>query len=72
MPIKISQQFDAGAIEIIAASHPQQIDLHIRKDSHADFAQWFYFRLQGARGEACQLRFLNAGQATFPGGWENY
>ena len=72
MSIKISQQFDAGAIEIIDATNPQQIDLHIRKDSHADFAQWFYFRLQGARNEACQLRFLNAGQTTFPGGWENY
>lgn len=72
MPIKISHQFDAGAIDIVNASDPQQIDLRIRKDSHADFTQWFYFRLQGARGQACTLRFLNAGQTTYPGGWENY
>ncbi|GAA4014856.1 M14 family metallopeptidase [Actimicrobium antarcticum] len=72
MPIKISHQFDAGAIDVISAVNPQQIDLHIRKDSHAEFAQWFYFRLQGARGEACNLRFLNAGKTTYPAGWNDY
>jgi murein tripeptide amidase MpaA len=72
MPIKISHQFDSGAIEIVRADSPQAIHLKIRKDSHADFTQWFYFRLQGARGEACAMRFLNAAQATYPAGWENY
>lgn len=72
MPIKISQQFDAGAIEVVRADTPQAIDLNIRKDSHADLAQWFHFRLQGARGEACTLRLLNAGQAIFADGWKNY
>lgn len=72
MPIKISQQFDAGAIEVLRAENPQAIELNIRKDSHADFAQWFYFRLQGARDQSCSIRFLNAGQAAYPQGWENY
>src|SRR3990167_8279747 len=72
MSIKISHEFDAGAIEVKRADHPQSIDLHLRKDSHADIMQWFYFRLQGARGEACTIRFLNAGQAIFRAGWENY
>ncbi|MBC7499155.1 MAG: carboxypeptidase family protein [Herminiimonas sp.] len=72
MPLKISHQFDAGAIEILKADLPQAIDLNIRKDSHADFTQWFYFRLQGAREEACTIRFMNAGQCTYPGGWEDY
>ena len=72
MPIKISQQFDAGAVEVLRADTPQAIDLNIRKDSHADISQWFYFRLQGARGEQCIMRFLNAGQATYPAGWEDY
>ena len=72
MPLKISHQFDAGAIEIVRIDGPAAIELNIRKDSHADFLQWFYFRLQGARGEACTLRFLNAAQAAFPGGWQNY
>jgi murein tripeptide amidase MpaA len=72
MPINISQQFDAGAIEVARADSPETIELRIRKDSHADFTQWFYFRLQGARDKACTMRFLNAGQTTYPAGWENY
>jgi murein tripeptide amidase MpaA len=72
MPIKISQQFDAGSIEVICAESPQHIDLNIRKDSNAEFLQWFYFRLQGARDEACTIRFLNAAQAAFPDGWNGY
>jgi len=72
MPIKISHQFEAGAIEVVRADSPSTIELNIRKDSHADFLQWFYFRLQGARDQECVMRFLNAGQATYPQGWKNY
>ncbi len=72
MSIKISSQFDAGAIEVVNATSANAIDLNIRKDSHADIIQWFYFRLQGAQGQACSIRFLNAGQAAYPAGWEDY
>ncbi|HEX8886028.1 MAG TPA: M14-type cytosolic carboxypeptidase, partial [Noviherbaspirillum sp.] len=72
MPIKISQHFDSGAIEVVNADNPRKIDLNLRKDSHADIHQWFHFRLQGARGQACTIRFLNAGQATYPKGFEGY
>ncbi len=72
MTIKISDQFDAGAIEVVSALRPAEIELNLRKDSQADFSQWFYFRLQGARNEACTMRILNAGQATYPDGWVDY
>jgi murein tripeptide amidase MpaA len=72
MSIKISSQFDAGAIDIVSATSAGAIDLNIRKDSHADITQWFYFRLQGAQGEACSIRFLNAGQSAYPDGWNDY
>ena len=72
MSIKISSQFDAGAIDIVSATSAGAIDLNIRKDSHADITQWFYFRLQGAQGEACAIRFLNAGKSAYPAGWEDY
>lgn len=72
MPIKISHQFDAGAIEVVSTENADAIELHLRSDSHADVLQWFYFRVQGARGRQCTLRFLNAGQAAFPQGWVNY
>jgi len=72
MSIKISSHFDAGAIEVVSATEPGQIQLNLRKDSHADFIQWFYFRLQGARDQACAIQILNAGEATYPTGWEGY
>jgi murein tripeptide amidase MpaA len=72
MPIKISHQFDAGAIDVLRADAPSAIDLNIRKDSHADIVQWFYFRLQGAKGTPCTLRFLNAGNAAYADGFRDY
>jgi murein tripeptide amidase MpaA len=72
MSIKISHQFDAGAIEVVDAVLPSDIQLRLRKDSHADFAQWFYFRLQGAREADCTMRIVNAGQASYPDGWVGY
>ncbi|MDB5776015.1 MAG: putative Peptidase carboxypeptidase [Herbaspirillum sp.] len=72
MPLHITSQFDAGAITVLRADAADDIELHLRKDNAAEFAQWFYFRLQGARGQPCTIRFSNAGQATYPRGWENY
>ncbi|WP_394780644.1 M14-type cytosolic carboxypeptidase [Undibacterium sp.] len=72
MSIKISQHFDAGAIEVVRAEQADAIELKLRKDSHADIAQWFYFRLQGAHGQPSVMRILNAGESTYPKGWENY
>jgi murein tripeptide amidase MpaA len=72
MPIKISTMFDAGSIDVVSADHPSRIDLNLRADSHADIHQWFHFRLQGARDQAVTMRFLNAGQATYPKGFEGY
>ena len=72
MPLKISQQFDAGAIDVLNIESPQAIQLNFRKDSHADCSQGFYFRLQGAKNEACVIRFMNASQTSFPAGWAGY
>ena len=70
--IKISSAFDAGAIEVVAAQRCDDIRVNIRADSHADFRQWFYFRLQGTGGKQCRIRFPNAGQCTYVDGWRNY
>jgi murein tripeptide amidase MpaA len=72
MSLKISSQFDAGAIDVVRATSAGAIDLNIRKDTHADITQWFYFRLQGAHGQACKIRFLNAGASAYPEGWNGY
>ncbi|MFZ6657912.1 M14 family metallopeptidase [Undibacterium sp. TJN19] len=72
MTIKISQNFDAGAIEVVKVELAGEIELNLRKDSHADIWQWFHFRLQGARDQQAVMRIMNAGEATYPKGWENY
>ena len=71
-PLRISSAFDSGAIEVVASDRADDIRLNIRADSHADFRQWFHFRLQGARGKACSIRFLNAGACTYVDGWRGY
>jgi murein tripeptide amidase MpaA len=72
----VSSHFDSGAIDLVdiseVSSGAADIRLRIRKDSHADFCQWFHFRLSGARGRACKLRFENAGACTYPEGWKDY
>ena len=71
----ISSNFDSGAIEVVSSGNPgpaPEFLLHIRKDSHADFRQWFHFRLSDARGLPCTLRFENAGACTYPKGWTDY
>ncbi len=70
--LKISSQFDAGNIEVVESSSVQNIQLKIRKDQSSDFFQWFYFRVQGAACDALSMRFLNAEDAAYPDGWEDY
>lgn len=70
--LHIGTRFDAGAIEVVRAHDPLDIQLRLRPDTAADIRQWFYFRLQGAAQQACRLRFLDAGRSTYPDGWHDY
>jgi murein tripeptide amidase MpaA len=72
MKLSISNTFDAGNIEVINAENPENIQLKIRKDTHSDFLQWFYFRMQGVKDQTCNINLINAGEAAYPEGWENY
>ena len=72
MSLSITSQFDAGAIDVVSAEDPAGIRLRIRPDSHADFAQWFYFRLSGARDEPLTMTFENAADCAFADGWRDY
>ncbi len=71
----ISCAFDSGAIDLVSSNRTgttADFVLDIRKDSHAEFRQWFHFRLSDARGVACTLAFRNAGACTYPVGWKDY
>ena len=74
MTSAISCAFDSGAIEVVSSANEtcNAHVLRIRRDSHADFRQWFHFRLSNARGRPCTLRFENAGACTYPSGWKDY
>jgi murein tripeptide amidase MpaA len=70
--LHISTQFDSGAIEVVNLKDHRNIELNIRKDTAAEFAQWFHFALHGAAGLPVALKFLNAGACAYPSGWEGY
>ncbi len=72
MSITISSTFDAGNIELVNLENPNNIELKIRKDTNSDFLQWFYFRMQGVKGQLCNMHIVNAGDAAYPEGWESY
>ena len=72
MKLSISTNFDAGNIEVINIDNTENIQLKIEKDTDSDFLQWFYFRMSGVNGKNCKMNLLNAGEAAFPEGWENY
>jgi murein tripeptide amidase MpaA len=69
--MKISDHFDGGAIEIININ-ANKARLNIRRDSNADFTQWFYFRVYIDSLNACEFELENASKSSYPDGWENY
>ncbi|KQR86164.1 hypothetical protein ASG35_24835 [Burkholderia sp. Leaf177] len=72
MSISITSQFDAGAIDVVSVDNPADIRVRIRPDSHADFAQWFYFRVGNVRDVALTMTFENAADCAFADGWRDY
>ena len=70
--IQISSNFDSGNIEVVSIKQDGNIDLNIRKDISCDFFQWFHFRATGVADKSLKLNLLNAGESSYPEGWENY
>lgn len=68
----ISSDFDGGNIICLAADDPDNIRLQIRKDAGGEFFQWFSFRLVGETGRSYRLVIENAGEASYPAGWQGY
>ncbi|MEN2750967.1 M14-type cytosolic carboxypeptidase [Psychrobacter sp. FBL11] len=68
----ITANFDAGNIDVINVENKKDIQLAIRPDVGGEFFQWFNFRLSGEIGERYTLNILNAEEASYLEGWENY
>ena len=54
-PIHISTAFDSGAIDVVSAADPADVQISIRCDNASRFAQWFHFSMQGYVGQAVML-----------------
>lgn len=72
MTLQISSTFDGGNILVRDASNADNIRLAIRNDNASDFYQWFYYRLTGAKGQACSMVIENASGSAFSDGWNDY
>lgn len=71
--MEIVSNFDGGSIDVLEIRDGGELDLALRHDTNApDFRQWFCFQLLGARGKACRLAIVNAGQATYPDAFDDY
>jgi murein tripeptide amidase MpaA len=70
--ISITSNFDSGNILVESIKEAGNIELSIRKDTNADFFQWFYFRVSGAKEKMLSMKILNAGDASYPEGYEDY
>ncbi|WP_367103218.1 M14-type cytosolic carboxypeptidase [uncultured Psychrobacter sp.] len=68
----ITANFDAGNIEVISLEDKKDIQLAIRPDVGDEFFQWFNFRLSGVIGEQYTLNIVNAGEASYLEGWQDY
>jgi len=70
--MRITANFDGGNINVINIDKHDDIQLAIRPDFGGEFYQWFNFRLEGEVGQTYTLNIINAGDASYPKGWEDY
>lgn len=72
MSLSIYSAFDAGNIEVLDATRPDQIRLAIRPDAGDRHFQWFYFQVCDAAGLDLKMVIENAGKTSFPQAFEGY
>ncbi|WP_413693747.1 M14 family metallopeptidase [Pseudoalteromonas sp. KJ10-2] len=70
--MRITANFDSGNIEVINIEDKKDVQLAIRPDVGNEFFQWFNFRVEGEVGEQYVMNIVNAGEASYLEGWENY
>ena len=68
----VSSSFDSGNIVVRDGSDPHALRLEIATDAGGEHKQWFHFRVSGARGVPLVMHIENAGQCSYPKGWEGY
>ncbi|WP_067737399.1 M14 family metallopeptidase [Novosphingobium naphthalenivorans] len=69
--IQISAAFDSGNIEVLSIDGTTA-RLAIRRDHSSDFAQWFHFRVSGAKERELTLVITGLNESAYPMGWPGY
>ncbi|MCJ2177342.1 M14 family metallopeptidase [Novosphingobium album (ex Hu et al. 2023)] len=69
--IQISAAFDSGNIEVLSIEG-NTARLAIRRDRNSDFAQWFHFRVSGAKERELTLILTGLNATAYPMGWPGY
>lgn len=69
---EIDATFDGGNIRRLHSDSDEVIRLAIEPDAGDQFFQWFFFRLTAPRNRRYVVRIENAGDSSYPRGWENY
>ncbi|MEO1135770.1 MAG: M14-type cytosolic carboxypeptidase [Pseudomonadota bacterium] len=70
--LKISSDFDSGNINCLDTNDPSNIQLEIKSDGKANFFQWFFYCVEGAKVRPLSMRIKNAYAASYLGGWKDY
>ena len=69
--MRIDCDFDGGSI-LVLSEDPADVRLALRPDTHAEYLQWFYFRVSDASELTAPIRILGAAGATYPTAWQFY
>jgi murein tripeptide amidase MpaA len=67
----IDCDFDGGSI-VVLSDNPDGVRLSLREDTQAEFRQWFYFRISGAKELTAPVRIVGIDESSYPGAWEFY
>lgn len=71
--LSIDCDFDSGNILVRDASHPTQVRLAIRNDTHSGHFQWFHFKASGLTpGQTHAFVLENAGESSYNKAWDGY
>ena len=70
--VKVSSDFDGGAISIINVDNADNIQLGINKDNQSCTRQWFYFAVESISATLQRIRLVNADKVSFSGAWDGY
>ncbi len=68
----VDADLEGGNIVVLGELRRGEVELALRPDTNASFLQWFHFRVRHAPRRGCQLRVVNAGEATFVEGFRDY